>query len=137
MALQHDINTHTQHLTPFTTSTNISTTRQKRFLSLLLARTAVIASTFLGAWNTLEIHQLKSANHELVVKMGDIIRQQTADEAHLSLIDRVINTLHQDLQQFQLDHTHQQFIDQTTRQLQVVQTEILQITQVLDGLMER
>jgi len=84
----------------------------------------------------MEIHQLKTMNHELVIKVGDIIQHQMADEKHLNLIDRVINTIHQDLQQFQLDHIHQRFIEHTSKQLQVVQLEITQITQVLDGLLQ-
>ena len=130
--LDRDIEVHRQHLSPF----DGLQSRQRRFIPLLVTGLAVLASTFLGTWNTVEIQQLKTSNHELVVKMDDIVKQQLANDVHLDLIDRAILTVHQDLQQLHLDHIHQRFIEHTARQLQVVQQEITQITQVLDGLIQ-
>ena len=129
--MQQDIALHTQQLTPFTSENP----RQKRFLPFLIAGTAILASTFLGTWNTVEIQHLKNTQHDLIVKVDSIIKQQLADNEHLAIIDKVIHYIHQDEQQLQLDMIHQQFIDHTLRQLQVVQVEVTQITQVLDGLM--
>ena len=131
--LDSEIDIHIQHLSPFDTHQS----RQKRFLPLLVAGAAVLASTFLGAWNTVEIQQLRKSNHELIVKMDDLVTRQTADETHLDLIDRAVLTIHQDVQQIHMDRTHQKFIDHTARQLRVVQMEITQISQVLDGLMQQ
>ena len=132
MDMERDVELHAQHLSPFTPPHS----RPKRFISMLIAGAAVLASTFLGTWNTVEIQHLKSSNHDLVVQVHDMVKQQVADDEHLTLIDRVINTIQQDTQQLQQDLVYQQFIDHTRRQLQIVQSEITQINQILDGLMQ-
>jgi len=129
--LQNDILKQQQQITPFISSTP----RQKRFLPLLIAGATILASTFLGTWNTVEIQHLKTANHELIVRVDQIVQHQLADDEHLNLIDGVINIIHQDLQQIQLDRTHQQFIGQAIKQFNAVQLEIGQINQIVDGLM--
>ena len=126
-----EVDVQSQHLQPF----SIPSSRQKRFLPLLVAGAAAVASTFLGVWNAVELHNLKDTTNDLIIKVDGIITQQQADRQHLSLIDDVLAGLHHDVTQLYLDNTGQQLITMTRRQFHIISQEILQITQVIDGLM--
>ena len=129
--LLSEIATQRQHLQPFSSTTS----RQKRFIPLLMAGAAVVASTFLGVWNTIELRNLKDTTNDLVIRVDGIITQQQADQQHLRLIDDVLAGLHHDVTQLYLDNTGQQLITMTRRQFLMISQEVVQITQVIDGLM--